>query len=87
MWEPILAQMNPNKVALLEDAWSLVLVDHGGMAIDMVFYCLSCVVMQVLHDVGSLGDVHVDALVKRVMRGNLLGVARSSRIHKICGRE
>jgi hypothetical protein len=57
--------MNPNKVALLKDAWSLVLVDHGSMAIDMVFNCLPCVLVQVLHDVGMLGDVHVDALVKR----------------------
>jgi hypothetical protein len=65
MWKPILAQMNPNKVALLEDVWSLILVDHGGMAIDMVFNCLPCVLVQVLHDVGALGDVHVDALVKR----------------------
>jgi hypothetical protein len=64
MWEPILAQMNPNKVAFLEDVWSLVLVDLCGMAIDLFFNCLPCVVMQVLHDVGSLGDVHVDALVK-----------------------
>jgi hypothetical protein len=52
MWKPILAQINPNKVALLEDAWSLVLVDHGGMAIDMVFNYLPCVLVQVLHDVG-----------------------------------
>jgi hypothetical protein len=64
MWEPILAQMNPKKVALLEDAWSLVLVDLGGMAIDMFLNCLACVLMQVLHDVGALGDVHVDTLVK-----------------------
>jgi hypothetical protein len=47
MWEPILAQMNPNKVAFLEDVWSLVLVDLGGMAIDMFFNCLPCVVVQV----------------------------------------
>jgi hypothetical protein len=64
MWELVLAQMNPNKVALLEDAWSLALVDLGGMANDMFFNCLPCVVAQVLHDVGALGDVHVDALVK-----------------------
>jgi hypothetical protein len=56
--------MNPNKVALLEDAWSLALVDLGSMAHDMFFNCLPCVVVQVLHDVGALGDVHVDALVK-----------------------
>jgi hypothetical protein len=64
MWEPILAQMYPNKVALLEDAWSLFLVDLGDMASDMCFNCLACVFMQVLYEVGLLGDVHVDALVK-----------------------
>jgi hypothetical protein len=64
MWKMILAQMNPNKVALLKDAWSLALDDLGGMAHHMVFNCLPCVVMQVLHDVGMLGDVQVDALVK-----------------------
>jgi hypothetical protein len=64
MWEPILAQMYPYKVAFLEDAWSLVLVDLGGMAIDMCFNCLACVFVQVLHEVGMLCDVHVDALVK-----------------------
>jgi hypothetical protein len=37
MWKTILAQMNPNKVTLLEDAWSLALVDLGGMAHHMVF--------------------------------------------------
>jgi hypothetical protein len=64
MWEPILAQMFPKKVALLEDAWSLALVDLGGMASDMFFNCLACGFGQVLHEVGTLGDVHVDALVK-----------------------
>jgi hypothetical protein len=34
------------------------------MAHDMFFNCLSCVIVQVLHHVGALGDVHVDALVK-----------------------
>jgi hypothetical protein len=30
----------------------------------MVFNFLPCVIVQVLHDVGALGDVHVDALMK-----------------------
>jgi hypothetical protein len=71
MWKSILAQMNPNKVALLEDAWSLALVDHGSMANDMFFNCLPCVIMQVLHDVGALGDVHVDALEVVVEEGQV----------------
>jgi hypothetical protein len=65
MWKTILAQMNPNKVALLEYSRSLALVDLGGMAHHMVFNCLPSVIVQVLHDVGALVDVHVDALVKR----------------------
>jgi hypothetical protein len=56
--------MYPNKVALLKDAWILVLVDLGGMASDMFFNWLACVFIQVLHEVDMLGDVHVDALVK-----------------------